>query len=196
MERFFCNNNLDYHVDLYLDVAPDVGGPWVNAAQRTITSTQALDIQGSFVESVAPEHRWYRIRITGYVNATGRPFEGESETEINPICGRPLPCPLSWNPRAPYPIPITDHAAASRGSYLYSFGGRSSSVAISNAFRYYRSTQNWEQLAAMPGARGGASAVSSDDYVYVVNGWNDSGSTNTLFRYDPATNSYSTMPPG
>jgi hypothetical protein len=195
LERFFCNN-LDYHVDLYLDVAPDVGGPWVTVAQQTISRTTDLVIQGSFVEDVAPEHRYYQIRIEGYILATGRPFEGVSETEVKPICGRPTPCPPSWNARAPYPIHVADHAAASLGDYLYSFGGRITSAELNNAYKFNPGTNSWTSIASMPGVRRGVSAVAGNGYIYVVNGWNGSSATNTLFRYDPATNSYSTGPAG
>jgi N-acetylneuraminic acid mutarotase len=186
-----CSN---YNVTLYLEASPDVGGPWTNITEQTITQGSSSTIQGSIQADIPAQYQWYRIRLFGQAI----PWSFTGETDPVRICNRPGYCPLSWNARSPYPFTVEDHAIAAQGDSLYSFGGHSgsSNTPLDLAYKYSPTTNTWTSIASLPAGRRDASAASGNGYVYIVNGSNSSGETDTLYRYDPVANSYTSLGQG
>ena len=105
----------------------------------------------------------------------------------------------TWQPQAPYPVPLRSAATVAQGGLVYSFGGTSDgnySDPIAAAYRYDPAANTWTALAPLPAPRVAASAVSDGTSIYILNGAGPGGTfQNTLWRYDPAGNSYTTLAP-
>jgi hypothetical protein len=187
---------LGHDLDFYLEAAPDVSGPWTRLAEqsRWVNPTYPFVVTGTFSVNIPEQYGWYRVLLAGQV--LERTFNGQ--TDVMRICGRAPLCPPAWNMKAPYPIPVRDHAIAPLGEYLYSFGGSGDNVQqrYTQAYKYSQAADSWSALAPLPEALEDTSAVADAGRIYIMNGQNGTGPINTGYRYDPATDTYETIGPG
>jgi non-specific serine/threonine protein kinase len=102
-----------------------------------------------------------------------------------------------WRSAAPIPTPREHLAAASDGSYLYAVGGRALSAdQITAALeRYDPSANRWEQLPAMPTARGSLGAAIVDNRLIVVGGEQPISVNDTVEAFDIITKTWTELPP-
>jgi hypothetical protein len=99
----------------------------------------------------------------------------------------------TWTEQAPYPIAIWGHAVVSVGGNVYSFGGITNNIAVTNAYKYTIATNTWTPIAQLPQPRGWFSATSDGTYIYLLGGVDQNfNTTATLWRYDPVSNTYNT----
>ena len=90
---------------------------------------------------------------------------------------------------------VENPAVTASDGKLYTFGGSTApfSGAVSNAAVFDPTSSTWTSLAAMPTARGGATAQILNDKIYVIGGMGTNGaSLDTVEVYDPSTNQWST----
>lgn len=117
------------------------------------------------------------------------------------------PATNSWESRSPMPTARNHAAAGVVNGKIYIIGGRIGSAFITTASNtdiveeYDPATDQWGALKApMPGGPRSASGWGTHNgRIYVAGGESRSSQTNSTFRrveaYDPATNSWSTLPP-
>lgn len=97
-----------------------------------------------------------------------------------------------WTNEDSYPVAIDRQGLVAVGDVLYSFGGRTDSVAIANAYKF--TGVRWMPIAPLPVALQGMAVATDGTAIYIAGGLNASGTTvNTLYRYDPAANTYTTL---
>lgn len=117
----------------------------------------------------------------GQVADTTLVFDGEGWSE-----GEPLPT-------------LREHlAAASDGRYVYAVGGRNLSAEENSSAleRYDPASDSWEELPAMPTARGslGGAAVIKRDQLVVVGGEEPTGVLATVEAFDISEERWSSLP--
>jgi N-acetylneuraminic acid mutarotase len=111
-----------------------------------------------------------------------------------------------WRARATMPTPRNHTAAGVVNGKIYVIGGRigaafiAASSNLNNVEAYDPATDTWSgPLAKMPTARSGLCVGVHDGRVYVAGGEWQNAVEQTAYRafeaYDPATNSWSVMPP-
>jgi N-acetylneuraminic acid mutarotase len=111
-----------------------------------------------------------------------------------------------WRARATMPTPRNHTAAGVVDGKIYVIGGRigaafiAASSNLSNVEAYDPATDTWSgPLTKMPTARGGLCAGVRDGRIYVAGGEFQNAVEQTAYRafeaYDPATNSWSVLPP-
>lgn len=100
----------------------------------------------------------------------------------------------TWSAATVYPITILDQATTSLGSFIYSFGGVSTSI-IANAYKFDGTT--WTPIANLPGALEFPSAVSDGTNIFVMGGAEPTAGTpqTTNNMYDPVANTYTPKAP-
>jgi hypothetical protein len=98
----YCPYPLTGQGTIYLEIAPNSGGPWTIQAQQTFTHTfppgppGTSQITGTFTEpNIPPQYTHYRVRLVGSAS-NGQPLA--NMTGAAPICGgtptvTPTPCP-------------------------------------------------------------------------------------------------------
>ncbi|SDW60424.1 Kelch repeat-containing protein [Marinobacter mobilis] len=105
----------------------------------------------------------------------------------------------SWSQGANLPgVGVENPAVVAHNGLLYVFGGSTGpfSGAVNNAAVYNPSTGNWQSLAGMPTARGGATAQSVNGQIIVAGGMNSSGSSlATVEAFNPSTGLWLNLPP-
>jgi N-acetylneuraminic acid mutarotase len=107
-----------------------------------------------------------------------------------------------WTRLADLPSPRNHMAGAAVGPFVYALGGQfgdNESNGNSNLVHRYDPTVNaWTQVASLPLEIGhiSASTFTSNGRIFVVTGvTQDSTSTDTIFMYDPATDTWTALPP-
>jgi len=98
---------------------------------------------------------------------------------------------------AAYPA-VENPAVAAYNGKLYVFGGSTGpfSGAVANAAVFNPANSSWTMLAAMPTARGGATAQAINGKLYVVGGMDGNGaSLASVEVYNPANNTWSSATP-
>lgn len=103
-----------------------------------------------------------------------------------------------WTSAAPLPSPVLDAGGAAIGDALYVVGGKDSSGHLSTARRWTASTGTWQTLTPRPGPGLENPAVASyAGRVYAAGGSTGpfSGAVAAVDVYDPATDSWSSLPP-
>src|SRR5436309_1688131 len=126
------------------------------------------------------------------------------------------PAANQWTKRKPMALPSHHVAFTTYNDKIYAFGGfvypesgPAAWVPIDNAFEYDPSKDTWKALAPMPIKRGAAVAATFGDKIYVIGGvttqpWAKDNFLNfttpqrglgTVQEYDPATNSWTILPP-
>ncbi len=113
----------------------------------------------------------------------------------------PTPTPTStptpacaWTAAAAYPIPIMREAVASLDGNIYSFGGRTNGNYTSASYKF--DGTGWTPIAPLPVSQGGSMATNDGTFIYILGGVDNSKRPfNTIYRYNPATNTYTTLPP-
>jgi large repetitive protein len=96
-----------------------------------------------------------------------------------------------WTSAPNLPGPAVENpAVVAFDGKVYTFGGSTQpfSGAVTNASVFDPVSSSWTSLAALPTARGGATAQVLDDKIYVIGGLGpDGASLDTVEVYDPAT---------
>lgn len=102
-----------------------------------------------------------------------------------------------WRDGARIPTPREHLAAASDGAGLYAVGGRllSADKNLAALERYDPATNRWQQLPAMPTARGGLGAAVIDGRLIAVGGEHPTGVFGTVQAYDIASSTWSELAP-
>jgi non-specific serine/threonine protein kinase len=102
-----------------------------------------------------------------------------------------------WRTAADIPTLREHLAAASDGTYLYAVGGRALSADKNTAAleRYDPRTNRWEQLPAMPTARGSLGAALVDNRLVVAGGEQPVGVYDTVEAFDVTTKTWTALPP-
>jgi N-acetylneuraminic acid mutarotase len=105
----------------------------------------------------------------------------------------------AWSPRAPLPLPRTDHGVAAVAGKVYAFGGYSGSM-LARVDAYDPATDMWTQKADMPEPRRAFASGVLGGKIYVAGGASFTDPNNTTFLpstrvYDPATDTWSPLAP-
>jgi hypothetical protein len=100
----------------------------------------------------------------------------------------------TWSNATVYPQTILDEAVVSVGSFLYSFGGVSTSI-IGNANKFDGTA--WTPIAPLPQAVEYPAAVTDGTVIYILGGAEPTAGTpqTTLTKYDPVANTYTPLAP-
>jgi N-acetylneuraminic acid mutarotase len=107
------------------------------------------------------------------------------------------PATGAWTTGPNLPGPAVENPAVTTANgLLYAFGGSTQpfSGAVTNAAVYDPSTNQWTPLAAMPVARGGATAQAIGNLIYVVGGMDtDGASLDTVSVFNINTGTWSSV---
>ena len=105
----------------------------------------------------------------------------------------PTPPCVSWQPATPYPTPIAEMAAATDGTYVYVFGGRSFQTNTGQVNRYDPVADTWTPLAPMPSGTYTRliAEYGNNGKIYVMGGTLTAPTSTNNRIYDIATNTWS-----
>src|SRR5579859_941381 len=138
--------------------------------------------------------RWFRWLLAGLA-ALGI-LAAVRLTSRAAATATPAPRPAcqvgSWQPGAPYPIPIGGAAVVALGDTLYSFGGFTAGGVVAAAYRLDPGATTWTLLAPLPSLDFEVAAATDGTYVYLVLA-GDPNNPDHLYRYDPATDQYTRL---
>jgi hypothetical protein len=99
----------------------------------------------------------------------------------------------TWQNGPPLPIPVDHPSAAGLDGHVYLAGGHSFGRDTARVFRLDGDT--WTEVAPMRYARGGHALVAAQGRLYAIGGNTNAGEVAVAETYDPATNSWSSLPP-
>jgi N-acetylneuraminic acid mutarotase len=101
-----------------------------------------------------------------------------------------------WRDGANIPTPREHLAAASDGTALFAVGGRllSADKNVAALERYDVATNRWQQLPAMPSARGGLGAAVVDGRLVAVGGEHPTGVFGNVEAFDIGSSTWSELP--
>lgn len=128
--------------------------------------------------------------IGNMIVVVGGQADGELVAETSVFDGR------RWRDGASIPTPREHLAAASDGAALYAVGGRllSADKNVAALERYDPASNRWQQLPAMPTARGGLGADIVEGRLVAVGGEHPTGVFENVEAYDIASATWSQLP--
>lgn len=130
-------------------------------------------------------------------------FPGQIGTDAATTNQRLNHCTATWESLAPLPQPRAGIAVAALNGQLYAMGGHTRprmnryepAQPHPEVWRYDPATDQWSEVAALPIALGGASAISIGGQIYLFGGVDDQGTiTNVTYRYDPTGDTWHSGP--
>ncbi|MGJ8639521.1 MAG: kelch repeat-containing protein [Opitutaceae bacterium] len=147
------------------------------------------DSQDAEKMSEVREHFAFAVDGSGLVYAIGGLGE---DAELYSSAERYNPAKDIWAGIAPLPAPRFGATAVGVDStYVYLFGGETSSGVQTTAYRYVIASNSWEVIEPMPVAVRSAVAVLNQNRIYVTGGAGTSGAVDTVQVYDLATGLWS-----